>query len=570
MLPDSPGLLFRPVPRLRLAGLCFLSGLLAGSVPAADRAPSTITAPERPAAQSGIPRTMMRNPEQAQSPRGAAQDSRHLSSMVRYRSLSRADRERAMQNRYKEPEPESDRPVRDMVSEPWLSPGGERLVAVVEDRFLTRNELDLRVRLLLQNAPLIEETDPDRLAELEEDRRVGIAQKLLSDWVQTTALSIMAERSGFVVKEEEVEDALSELAHKSDSSRRGVRRQIKLVGVPEEKLHEEVRDSLLVERFIMKTVRDIPQRVYRTLYEERPGLFLIPPRHKVFHAYANLDMAMSARERKDISDRMKDIRKALSKRNPDYKALIALSDENMGLAVGEMGWIGADTPLAGDIKSQIFSLEPGGTSEVFQATRGLHVVRVLEREEGSDFTFDAAIPQIENYLFEKSKDAIYGVVKSSMEIKLNSGGLNRWREADPGEEDDGPSYEVASAPPPPPPPAEKKSEPEIPKLNEDFSPTIPVTTTAGGSPELPQAFDPAPLGGFEALDEDRTTPPVTPPELPPLPVSNPAVGAPPGGRASARVPGIDLGLLRDLEILPENARAYEVRRFWYSQAQPEP
>ena len=81
------------------------------------------------------------------------------------------------------------------------------------------------------------------------------------------------------------------------------------------------------------------------------------------------------------------------------------------------------------VYAEIFRLEPGETSEVFRAGLGVHLVRVLEREEGSKFTLEDAMPQIENYLFEKTKRAAAVALQPAYEINMNSGGLNRWREA---------------------------------------------------------------------------------------------------------------------------------------------
>jgi len=59
---------------------------------------------------------------------------------------------------------------------PWLSPGGERLVAVVDDRMLTKQQMEERVNLLLKN------TKPYDDPQMEEDRKILYESQVVEDW----------------------------------------------------------------------------------------------------------------------------------------------------------------------------------------------------------------------------------------------------------------------------------------------------------------------------------------------------------------------------------------------------
>lgn len=321
------------------------------------------------------------------------------------------------------------RPRRDVVGEPWLGPDGSRLVAVVGDRFLTKPDLDQRVRIALQGAPPITALDPREKAEMLEARHVETAATIMEEWVETTALSLEAERQGHKVTREEIEKTLADLGQEAtaggqgDASRRAV-----MLGISEAVLRQEIRDGLLVEKFVLDVVRQYDRSVYRQVFDAEPANFLIPPRVRAFHVFRQFDGSMTTKQRKEIQSDLEKIRKELTRKSPDYQKLVGMSDPGDGIAVGDMGWVQADTPILPELHRALFGLSPGEVSPVFKEGTGLHIVKVLEREEGSGTDFEAAIPQIENYLFGRTKGPLFEAIKGRYTIRMNSGGLTRWRE----------------------------------------------------------------------------------------------------------------------------------------------
>lgn len=351
--------------------------------------------------------------------------------------------------------PDARRPIRDMTSEPWLSPQGERLAAVVDDRYLTKPELDSRTAIALQNAPPITALDPREKQRMEQDRWIGVAQEIMEEWVVTTTLALEAQRIGIGVSPREIDDTLAKLARDQGGDPSQVASRVRMVGLSEDLIRQEVADGLLVEKFVMDVVRNYDRSYYKQVFDAEPATFLIPPRVRAFHVYKHYDGSMTARRRKEIEAELARIRKELAKKTPDYDDLAKLSDPGSGLAVGDMGWIQADAPLLPEMHRALFSLSPGETSEIFRAGLGLHIVKVTEREEGSGMSFEAAIPQIENYLFGRTKRPLYESIRGRYEIRMNSGGLNRWREVGTGR--------VASSPPRPAAPAASAPAPAPPE-----------------------------------------------------------------------------------------------------------
>ncbi len=352
----------------------------------------------------------------------------------------------------KEEEETPNRPLKDMVSEPWLSPKGERLVAVVEDRYLTKGDLDLRLKLVGEDIRPDAARDVDTKRKLEQ-QKVDVSQTIVSEWVMNAVLALEALRNKYAVSDVEVDAALAKLSENpSDKTKKEeASTHVKLVGVPQDQMRAEIRDGLLIEKFIMDVVKSYDRSYYQKIYDAQPAMFLIPPRVHVFDVFRGLDASMTAKQQKDIRKDLEEIRKELKKPKPDYAMLTQKSDTNLQLSIGDMGWVAADTDLPPALHKVIFSLDPGQTSDIFLAGLGAHVIRVIEREEGSKFTLEAAMPQLQNYLFNKTKPAIYEGVRGRYKIHMNSGGLNKWRDATPDDAKRIAQKPAKSAEPPPKP-----------------------------------------------------------------------------------------------------------------------
>jgi len=342
-------------------------------------------------------------------------------------------------------------PIRDLVNEPWLSPTGERLVAIVEDRMLTKPELEARVSLLLGEVPT--PTTADAKLQLE-DEKIVLSRKIMEDWVANAALSIEANRRGHKPDEAEVDEALSKLAQESEIAADKVESRIKFIGIPQEQLRAEIRDGLAIEDFILSIVRSNNRDYFQKVFEQDPSAFLLPPRAQVFRVFRFLPPGITSSQKEKMLGDLESLRKELKRRKPDFAALEAKSNAEIQLVIGNMGWVSAGSTVSdsmGKLYSTIFSLDVGETSEVFYAGNGYHIVHILEREEGSQPTLDAAMPQIENYLFEKIKRATFEAIKPHYKIQMNSGGLSKWREARPGESGPKRASSSSSRMSPPPP-----------------------------------------------------------------------------------------------------------------------
>ena len=321
---------------------------------------------------------------------------------------------------------------------PWVDASGERLVAVVEDRTLTKSQMDERVNLLLKSTKPY--TDP----QMEEDRKVLYESQIVEDWANLTAMAVIAGKLGYTVSDEEVNKEIESLskgeaAAETPSANAPVSRQAQLVGIPESALRQELHDSLLVEKMVQgATKRFFNEEAMRDLFKKSPKVFLDAPEYRAYQMYSPLvgGMAPKDRERayKELSGLRGKFRKC--KTTEDLVALKKKLGADSKVIVSDMGWVLEGTKLPQDVMESLASLKPGETSEVVPpyfpkaAPDAYYVVKLLERKSGSPATFESARPQIENYLYGVTKEVMTAYAPTACKISKNPAGLTKWLSLD--------------------------------------------------------------------------------------------------------------------------------------------
>lgn len=306
---------------------------------------------------------------------------------------------------------------------PWLSPKGERLVGVVENRMLTKPQLEMRVNLFLQHQSRLD--DPAK----EEDRRVICESRILADWAQMTALAVLAEKQGFAVTPEEVDQALQKLASQSVQESGKAAAQMQMIGIPEGELRQELRDGIIVEKMMHTRVGQVSDEQLLTLFKAHPDAFLDPTRVKAWQLFQPSGATMT---RKQIADAQKEFEKwgkrlRKCKKEADYLKLQSELKGHENVVLSYLDRVASNEPLPAPLLKELFGLEPGETSGVIPTPLGLHMVKVLERTEGHGKFADAK-PQIQNYLIEKVKDVMYQTATSKLKVITDASGLNKYRE----------------------------------------------------------------------------------------------------------------------------------------------
>ncbi len=322
-----------------------------------------------------------------------------------------------------------DRPVVRAEPIPWTDAMGRLLVgAVMEEgkprRTITKDELELRVNIYVKTI------DRSDLSSNDEEALFALRRQLLEDWAKTAALATYAERTGITVSEEEIDNALHELARNHAPQGEALQNVGRMIGVPERELRQEVRDGLLVEKAVRREIREnVSIEEKRRIFQDQPNAFLIPTHVDAWQIFAPQVGRLTESQREELMDELKDLRKEL-RRARHLDDVVRLRDKygtNEQFVITELNDIGEDEKLPRPVKEQLFGLDVGDTSEIIRSDLGWHIVKILDRREGHRGSFEEALPQIEDYLFEISKDALYLSLQDHFDIPLNTHGLNQWR-----------------------------------------------------------------------------------------------------------------------------------------------
>ena len=318
--------------------------------------------------------------------------------------------------------PESE--IEDVIGIPWNAPNGDRLVGVVEDRMLTQSQLTMRVNMMLKGTEPI--TDPIK----SQDRRVLLESRILSDWKEFNTLAVHAERSGYTVTQSEIDKTMSDLATQSDGAPQKSQEIMQMIGIPEDQLKAEVRDGILVEKLIRDKIPEFfPERTMQDLFAKDRSVFLEPTKVQAWQLFYPQMGRMTDTQKRDLEKNLKRYGKQLRKcEDPaDYKKLADDIKQVDSLMLSNMDWVYEDENIPAEVRRELFTMKPGKTSDVIRSRLGFHVVKVIDRKEGDQGTFEEARPAIENFLFEKTKILVYETAKKNYKIFTNSGGLNIWK-----------------------------------------------------------------------------------------------------------------------------------------------
>lgn len=321
---------------------------------------------------------------------------------------------------------EEGRELRDVVGVPWVNAMGDQLVGVVEEREMTEAQLARRVNLLLQFAPEI--ADPIKA----QDRRILYESRVLSDWKEMAMLAHHAEVRGTMVTDAEVKAAYDQLLVDGGEGAYEASQQAASqanIQIPEVELLREVRDGLIVEKYVRKRLREtVSDNTRRRLYQARPQEFIEPTRVKAWHLFLPTLRYTSDSQRKENAKLMKRWRKKLDKADDEeeYSEVMREIAAEQPLSLTSAKWYQSNEQLEGEMKKALFTTDPDDVSDIVRSNLGWHCVKVIERIDGEMTTFENARDKIDDFLFAMVRDKIYEQIRGHYKVYTDASGLRKW------------------------------------------------------------------------------------------------------------------------------------------------
>ena len=292
-------------------------------------------------------------------------------------------------------------------------------VAIVGNRQLTSQELKERCDKLLsvQDRPVTKN-------ETEESFERYTEGKIVEEWVEIALLAVEAEKRGFNVSEQELEEKVKkikdEYAPKID-----LVTALHRAGYTQDEFKSEMTDALLGEKLIHDYItKTYTETQMRQVFLQNQALFIKPPRVRVYHIFRSLSGTESRAIREKIRKEMEAIRERANK-GEDFKVLAKESDALSKTRGGDLGWLTATNRLPEPVNALIFKTKPGKVSKVILDDKqlGYHLIMVEDKKPATGLTFEEARLDVEQFLFNLVKDQMIEQLKRQHHAIINLGGI---------------------------------------------------------------------------------------------------------------------------------------------------
>lgn len=313
------------------------------------------------------------------------------------------------------------------------------IVAIVNAHALTREQLEARVGKRFDEFVDDIDNDARRVAalvgaapskpiserarrELDEDQKAKIAAarnraegEAVQEWVDHTMLADEARRQGIVVSAEEFRERLAAVQAQGQVDQQLLQRVLNDLRMSQAEYERTVYDGILIERLVNRYIElNWKPDDLRKVYDENPALFMVPETYTLAHFTVLIEGNESPSQRRALESLARRVRSELSN-NADPEKLFEQPEYNkldMGIwgATGRYTLLRDGLPLA--VEEAAKRLRVGQVSDVIEVrelvdgkpvTRGLHVVKILDRTPAQGTTFETALPAIRASLMEAGR-----------------------------------------------------------------------------------------------------------------------------------------------------------------------
>ncbi len=248
----------------------------------------------------------------------------------------------------------------------------DRIVAVVNDEVITRNELDARRRVVLrqlekQGTPL---PAPDVLE-----------KQVLERMINERAQLHFAKENGIRVDEAFVERAIARIAEDNKITLSQLRELLAKDGIPYTKYREDIRAEIILSRL---REREVESRImvseaevdhYLATNEAQAGR---QDEYRLAHILVLVPEQASPEQIAAKQGRAEDALRQL-KSGADFAQIAAgYSDAGDALKGGDLGWRPTGR-IPSVFADAVKTLQPGEVSKVLKSANGFHILKVLDK-----------------------------------------------------------------------------------------------------------------------------------------------------------------------------------------------
>ncbi|NQU41796.1 peptidyl-prolyl cis-trans isomerase [bacterium] len=330
---------------------------------------------------------------------------------------------------------------------------------VGDDYMLTRAELEQMAATEL-TGDLDPTTDDSFILDEIARRKSRAEEKALHQWAVLKTITLRAKMEGLQVTDSEIDQRLRDIQQEMTFERTQTGPSKALV-IDEATLRREMRDALLVDRFILRVIQQrFTDQDLETRYRQFPGRYTQPEQMHAWQIVRAIPLSTGEDEKKDLrAEFYKNVFKPLEKKGGTNFEEIAREESSSPVARksgGDLGWIDRYSNLPPQVLEALIKLKPGEISRIVETpertvrseggTSGLglitgqggsrrletrlpgsfHILRVTEHRPAQGETFDeyARKRVIDDLILEyKAAMGDYMMKTAPFSVKMNATGL---------------------------------------------------------------------------------------------------------------------------------------------------
>jgi peptidyl-prolyl cis-trans isomerase SurA len=218
-----------------------------------------------------------------------------------------------------------------------------------------------------------------------------------------------AERLNITVSEQEVEQAIQDIARRQALTLGGLKAALAREGVQFDQYQERIRDQLLTSNVIRSRIQsqiEVSEEDLIDYYARNPEVFQEGEEVRVQQIFFPLPPSSDRREAEDIHQRARKVYQQL-KAEDNFQVLVEKYSQGWADRSGDdLGWVRRGTLLP-SFELKAFKLKVGQISKPFRTPLGFHIIKVLGRRKAKAEPFAEVKERIREQLLQERAEGLF-------------------------------------------------------------------------------------------------------------------------------------------------------------------
>lgn len=269
-----------------------------------------------------------------------------------------------------------------------------RIVLRVNDQILTLREYELRkagqIGRIMANPSL----DPEQQQELVSQA----GKQLVKNAYEEMLVLSRAKQLSVVVDDAEIDEMVQQVRQSQGmASEEDFRQALASAGLTLEELRQTYHRDLIIRAVMGREVHsrvEVSEEEMRVYFRNHADEFRVAERRRLEEVIVRDDSGLDEAQRGDVA---RQILEAVRGGTAFTDAIASFRDQELTTGVIDLGWLESNE-LGGGLRDSAFGLEPGAYSEPVAGRGGLHVIRLVDRQESRLRPFSEVQPEIAGIL----------------------------------------------------------------------------------------------------------------------------------------------------------------------------